>query len=191
MFMTCDSDAAVFILNVSLTSTFCLRRECKSLKPAVVLLLAVSDWCAVVMRSFYRLSRDKDLWFVTSCICEQPQVLLQTGIFVLNVIVLILNDDLTETGHFIKRSSYVHLLLFNSASIILANAITRVITQAIGDVEGALESSYVFGTFLLGVYRTVFLFLDSLYFTYVIIGDKSNICMHKLRLEEKTVITII
>lgn len=82
MFMTCDSDAAVFILNVSLTSTFCLRRECKSLKPAVVLLLAVSDWCAVVMRSFYRLSRDKDLWFVTSCICEQPQVLLQTGNYV-------------------------------------------------------------------------------------------------------------
>ena len=77
--MTCDSDAAVFILNASLTSTFCLRRECKRLKPAVLLILALSDWCAVVFGSFSRLSGEKDLWFITSCLCEQPQVLLQTG----------------------------------------------------------------------------------------------------------------
>lgn len=79
MLVKCDSDISVFILNCSLTSTFCLRRECRGLKPSVLLILALCDWCAVFFGNFARLAIDQNMWFITSCICEQPQVLLQTG----------------------------------------------------------------------------------------------------------------
>lgn len=76
MIVKCDSDITVFILNFSITSTFCLRRECTSLKPTVLLILALCDWCAVFFGTFARLA---NVWMFPFCICEQPQVLLQTG----------------------------------------------------------------------------------------------------------------
>lgn len=76
MLVKCDSDVTVFILNFSITNTFCLRRECSSLKPTVLLILALCDWCAVFFGTFARLA---DVWQFPYCICEQPHVLLQTG----------------------------------------------------------------------------------------------------------------
>ena len=76
MLVKCGSDITVFILNFSVTSTFCLRRECSGLKPTVLLILALCDWCAVFFETFARLV---DVWQFPYCICEQPQLLLQTG----------------------------------------------------------------------------------------------------------------
>ena len=108
--------------------------------------------------------------------------------------VLTLNTDLSEAGHFIKRNSYVHLFLFNVASIFLAKAVTHVIAQAFGDVAGALGTSHVSGiTFFVSVYRTTFLSLDSLYYAYMNNGDSKRryISINKLRLGEKAVIVNI
>lgn len=76
MFVKCDSDITVFILNFSITSTFCLRRECSSLKATVLLMLSLCDWCSVFFGPFARLG---NVWQFPYCICEQPEVLLQTG----------------------------------------------------------------------------------------------------------------
>lgn len=76
MLVKCNSDITVFILNISVTSTFCLRRECSNLRPTVLLILALCDWCSVFLGTFARLA---DVWQFPYCICEQPQVLLQTG----------------------------------------------------------------------------------------------------------------
>jgi len=164
MLVKCDSDVTVFILNFSVTSTFCLRRECSSLKPTVLLILALCDWCAVFFGTFARLA---DVWQFPYCICEQPHVLLQTGVLILNIIVLTLNTDLSDTAPVTKRNSYVQLVLFNVAAVILAKEVTEGIAHAFDVVGGTLEAIHVLGvTFLISVYRTIFLSLDCLYHAY-------------------------
>ena len=79
MLINCDTDAAIFIINCTFTSVFCLRRECKGLKSSVLLVLALSDWLSVFSRTLITLIHDINLWSAAACVCEQPQVLLQTG----------------------------------------------------------------------------------------------------------------
>lgn len=164
MLVKCNSDITVFILNISVTSTFCLRRECSNLRPTVLLILALCHWCSVFIGTFARLA---DVWQFPYCICEQPQVLLQTGVFVLNIIVLTINTDLSDTSPVVKRNSYVHLILFNVAAVISATWVTERIAIAFDVVGGTLDAIHVLGvTFFISVYQTVFLCLDCLYYTY-------------------------
>ena len=99
------------------------------------------------------------------------------GVFVLNIIVLTINTDLSETVPVTKRNSYVHLVVFNVAAVILAKGVTEGIAQAFDVVGGTLETIHVLGvTFLISVYRTMFLSLDCLYHTYAKLKYSSEHC---------------
>lgn len=92
---------------------------------------------------------------------------LVAGVFILNIIVLTLNTDLSDTAPVTKRNSYVQLVLFNVAAVILAKEVTEGIAHAFDVVGGTLEAIHVLGvTFLISVYRTIFLSLDCLYHAY-------------------------
>jgi len=89
------------------------------------------------------------------------------GLFILNIIILTLNTDLSDKAKVTRRHSYVHLVLFNVAALILANEVTEGIANAFHVVGGTLEAIHVLGvTFLISVYRTLFLSLDCLYHAY-------------------------
>ena len=79
MLINSDTDAAIFIINCTFTSVFCLRCEYEDLKSSVLLVLALSDWLSVFSRTLTTLTHDINLWSAATCVCEQPQVLLQTG----------------------------------------------------------------------------------------------------------------
>ncbi|XP_068689056.1 uncharacterized protein [Montipora foliosa] len=98
MIVTCDSDAAVFILHCSFTSVFCLRRECRRLKPSVLLILAMSEVMAVLCRTFADLPFGKSSWFDVFCSCKHPHVLLQIGASCLNVVLIAANTEVSENA---------------------------------------------------------------------------------------------
>ena len=107
--------------------------------------------------------------------------------------VLILNADKSQGALFTRpRNSYVHLILFNAASIVLAKAGTHALARALDHVGGPLEASHVLGvTFLMSVYRITFLFLDYLYYAFTNPKDnKSYKFIDNLRDDEKAVIII-
>ncbi|CAH3180559.1 unnamed protein product [Porites lobata] len=166
MLINSDTDAAIFIINCTFTSVFCLRCEYKDLKSSVLLVLALSDWLSVFSRTLTTLTHDINLWSAAACVCEQPQVLLQTGIFILNLAIIQINTDLSEFNS-PKRNSYLHLVLFNAASCVLSRAIIQAIASTLDDSGNNEVADYVLGVlFLLGIYRTVFLSLDCLYHAY-------------------------
>ena len=76
------SDISVFLLNVVLTSVFCLCREGARYKACVVLILAATDWLSVTLEAaftaLYASSGDTVTsgdFYETTC----PRMLLQTG----------------------------------------------------------------------------------------------------------------
>ncbi|XP_068689054.1 uncharacterized protein [Montipora foliosa] len=106
MIVTCDSDAAVFILHCSFTSVFCLRRECRRLKPSVLLILAMSEVMAVLCRTFADLPFGKSSWFDVFCSCKHPHVLLQIGASCLNVVLIAANTEVSENALVTKCQRY-------------------------------------------------------------------------------------
>jgi len=167
MLIKCDSDATAFILHCTFTSIFCLRHECRGLKSGILLILALSDWMAVLCQTLTSLAREKTMWLATVCICDQPQVLLQTGVFILNLAVLTVNTDLSEASLLTKRPSYLHLFLFNAVSFTLTTTVSRTLEHTFDDIGDTLAADHVIGvTFFMSIYRTIFLSLDCLYYAY-------------------------
>lgn len=76
------SDISVFLLNVVLTSIFCLCREMTPYKACVVLILATTDWLSVSLEALFTslsVQPEKRLatWGLFETIC--PRMFLQTG----------------------------------------------------------------------------------------------------------------
>lgn len=114
--------------------------------------------------------------------------------FILNVALLILNTDLSDRAPVSKRNSYVHLVLFNAASVVLSKSVTHVIAHAFDVVGGELEASHVLSaTFFACVYRTTFLSLDSLYYAYTNSNDGNKHCafIDSIKRGEKVIIVKI
>lgn len=114
-----------------------------------------------------------------------------TGVFVLNVAVLILNTDLSDAAPVTKRNSYLHLVLFNAVSVTLSKAGTYVIADAFDAVGDVQEASHVLGaTFLVSIYRTTFLLLDCLFYalTNPKDGGKHYAFINDIRRREKAII---
>jgi len=89
------------------------------------------------------------------------------GVFIINIIILTLNTDLSDTAPLTKRNSYLHLVLLNVAAVILAKEVTEGIAYAFHVVGGTLETIHVLGvTSFISIYRTLFLSLDCLYHAY-------------------------
>lgn len=113
------------------------------------------------------------------------------GVFILNITVLILNTDLSDAAPVTKRNSYVHLVLFNAASVILSKLGTHVIAHAFDTVGSVQEASHVLSaTFLVSVYRTTFLSLDCLYYacTNPKDGEKHYAFIDDIRRGEKAIV---
>lgn len=86
----------------------------------------------------------------------------------LNLAILTVNTDLSdESLSCTKRKSYLHLVLFNATSFILSKAVTQALAHAMDEAGDTVATDHVMGiTFLLSIYRTVFLSMDSLYYAY-------------------------
>ena len=110
------------------------------------------------------------------------------------MIVLILNTDLSDTAPVIKRNCYGHLFLFNAAAVTLSKEVTQVIAHAFDVVGGTLEANHVLSaTFLVSVYRTMFLSLDCLYHAYMKLeysGERYRLIDNLRRGEKMIVINI-
>lgn len=167
MIVKCDSDAVVFILHCSFTSVFCLRRECWRLKPSVLLILAMSEVMAVLCRTFADLPFGKSSWSDVFCSCKHPHVLLQIGASCLNVVLIAANTEVSENALVTKCQTYIHLILFNAVSFFAATTATTALSGLLYDAGKTLVADYTQSvTFLMSIYRTMFLTLDSLYYVW-------------------------
>ena len=76
------SDISVFLLNVVLTSIFCLCREGAPYKACVILILAATDWLSVGLEAVFTAlygspANSGPTWNLLETTC--PRMFLQTG----------------------------------------------------------------------------------------------------------------
>lgn len=165
MILKCDSDSTAFILHCTFTSVFCLRHECRKLKATVLMILAISDMMAALCRKFVYVVFQNGMWSDFTCLCRHPQVLLQIGASFLNLALIAINAKVSKKSQVTGCQSYTHLVLFNGLSFMLAASATNVASGVLYNAGETLAAEYTQGvTFLMSMYRIIFLSLDSLYY---------------------------
>lgn len=165
MILKCDSDSTAFILHCTFTSVFCLRHECRKLKATVLMILAISDMMAALCRKFANVVFQNGMWSDFTCLCRHPQVLLQIGASFLNLALIAINAKVSKKSQVTGCQSYTHLVLFNGLSFMLAASAINVASGVLYNAGETLAEEYTQGvTFLMSMYRIIFLSLDSLYY---------------------------
>lgn len=165
MIVKCDSDSTAFILHCTFTSVFCLRHECHKLKATVLMILAISDMMAALCRTFAYVVFQNGMWSDFTCLCRHPQMLLQIGASFLNLALIAINAKVSKKSQVTGCQSYTHLVLFNGLSFMLAASATNVASGVLYNAGETLAAEYTQGvTFLMSMYRIIFLSLDSLYY---------------------------
>lgn len=165
MILKCDSDSTAFILHCTFTSVFCLRHECRKLKATVLMILAISDMMAALCRKFAYVVFQNGMRSDFTCLCRHPQMLLQIGASFLNLALIAINAKVSKKSQVTGCQSYTHLVLFNGLSFMLAASATNVASGVLYNAGETLAAEYTQGvTFLMSMYRIIFLSLDSLYY---------------------------
>ena len=88
-----------------------------------------------------------------------------TGASFLNLALIAINAKVSKKSQVTGCQSYTHLALFNGLSFMLAASATNVASGVLYNAGETLAAEYTQGvTFLMSMYRIIFLSLDSLYY---------------------------
>ena len=88
-----------------------------------------------------------------------------TGASFLNFALIAINAKVSKKSQVTGCQSYTHLVLFNGLSFMLAASATNVASGVLYNAGETLAAEYTQGvTFLMSMYRIIFLSLDSLYY---------------------------
>lgn len=88
-----------------------------------------------------------------------------TGASFLNLALIVINAEVSKRSLVSGCETYTHLALFNGLSFLLAATATNAASGVLYNAGETLAADYTQGvTFLMSMYRIIFLSLDSLYY---------------------------
>ena len=83
------------------------------------------------------------------------------------MVLIAANTEVSENALVTKCQTYIHLILFNAVSFFAATTATTALSGLLFDAGKTLVADYTQSvTFLMSIYRTMFLTLDSLYYVW-------------------------
>lgn len=99
------------------------------------------------------------------CKCLQFTPSQLTGASFLNLALIAINAKVSKKSQVTGCQTYTHLVLFNGLSFMLAATATNVASVVLYNAGETLAAEYAQGvSFLMSMYRIIFLSLDSLYY---------------------------
>ena len=96
-----------------------------------------------------------------------------SGVLLITVSVLALNERLSDENWSLGRHSLIHLVFFSATATLVTTAVNPVcVFGGLGDKDSA--DCVLSTAFLIGVYRLTFLYLDCLYYACLSAQVKRN-----------------